>query len=858
MSLSRYEVLGQIAEGGLGTVYKAYDRNLRREVALKRVRADSPEEATAQAEQLFSEARTLSTLQHPHIVTIFDVGKDEQGAYIVMELLKGETLEDIIARGALNPFDFRELVTQTLEGMVAAHSTGLIHLDIKPQNFMVIWLPTGKFQIKILDFGLSMLAHVPTVQEMNDDGSILGSIFFMAPEQFERSPVDVRTDLYSLGCVFYFALTQSYPFQGETGPEVMASHLYHSLVPLEQLRPDLPPMVCRWVEWLICRKPEDRPVTVAQAYEWFLAGQAPTPEPPVVPAAPVPVALPVPESATDPASLPGSTQMIGGGPRVARPAGANTGKVSQMLRQSGPRPTRTGPITQAVGYRPAPKPVARVVNIATAAAPVHLIEKKPLPKALTLWTPIAVGALIVLFFGYKFTTDFMAGRQLQAWANSGAPAKASSGDVKLLLGFMEDLDNGKIASQVLGKIPDTGNSENLISNFVRNTKSPLAVKNAALAIAARSAPATATDPLIKQLGSVKESDVRVAIWQALARTGSATDSGALVGALSSVSDEEVRAAESALVNVALKETDANLASQPFLTAFRANANDDGVKALLLRVLGRIGGSSSMQDLLKNLDNSSPMIRNAAAAAFSSWPNAEPMPALLAALPNAKDSLIRTNIVNTIGNLAGLAGEVPQEEIAKKLMEAYGKTTDNREQAIVAQALARVVHASVIPFFEELSKKDPRRQAITTPGIKFINDTLAKALPVGENAKLDLSKAILSPGPLLITDGVLMNWLGMSDHVAWYVTIEKPGQYEVQLSQSHSGDSPGSFVVSFSKTMMKKKVEKTQSNSEFKSINAGKAQFLKPGDYYLWIRPQEIASGDSLMRLKEVTVKRVGG
>ncbi|WP_075087906.1 serine/threonine-protein kinase [Verrucomicrobium spinosum] len=242
MSQNRYEVLGKIADGGLGSVFKAYDRNLRREVALKRVRAESAEEADRQAEQLFEEARTLSTLQHPHIVTIFDVGKDEEGAYIVMELLKGETLEDIIERGALNEGDFRQLVSQSLEGMIAAHATGLIHLDIKPQNFMVIWLPSGKFQIKILDFGLSKIAHQPMVQETDAEGAILGSIFFMAPEQFERSPVDVRTDLYSLGCVYYFSLTQQYPFQGETAPEVMASHLYHSFIPLAQLR-----LICQWI-----------------------------------------------------------------------------------------------------------------------------------------------------------------------------------------------------------------------------------------------------------------------------------------------------------------------------------------------------------------------------------------------------------------------------------------------------------------------------------------------------------------------------------------------------------------------------------------------------------------------------------
>ncbi len=857
MSSSRYEVLGQIAEGGLGTVYKAYDRNLRREVALKRVRADSPEEASAQADQLFAEARTLSTLQHPHIVTIFDVGKDEQGAYIVMELLKGETLEDIIARGALNPFDFRELVTQSLEGMVAAHSTGLIHLDIKPQNFMVVWLPTGKFQIKILDFGLSMLAHTPTVQDMNDDGSILGSIFFMAPEQFERAPVDVRTDLYSLGCVFYFALTQSYPFNGETGPEVMASHLYHSLVPLEQLRPDLPPVICRWVEWLICRNPDSRPVTAAQAYEWFLAGQSPMPEPPVVPVATA-VALPIPEAASDPSYLPGSTQIINNtAPRPARPAGVNTGRVSQMLRQTAPRPSRPGPITQGIGQRQAPKPVARVVNIATAAAPVHLIEKKALPKSLTFWTPLIIGVVIVLLGAYKLTIDFMSGRRLQALANMQTPTNVNSNDITMLLRSIDDLDNGKIASGVLGKIIDDSVAEKPIVAFLNNTKSTLGLKNIALAIAARGGPASATAPLIKHLQTFKEADTRIAIWQALRRTGEPSDTDALIGALSTNTGDESRDAEIALMSVAQKEPDPNLASQPFLTAFRANSNDESAKALLIRVLGKIGGSNSMDDILKSLENGNPMIRNAAAISFQSWPNSEPLPALLTTLTSTKDAVIRTNIVKTIGDLAQLSGEVPQEDIAQKLIEIYGKTTDIKEQTSIVQALTHVTHASVIPFLEEVSKKDPRQQANATLAIKSINDNLAKIVVVGDSATLDTAKAILTIGPLLLTDGIIMNWLGMSDYVGWFVNIEKPGQYELQLSQSHSGDFPGGYTMTFGKSLLYKKVEKTQGNTEFKSINVGRAQIIKPGSYYIWIHPQQILSNDPLMKLKEASIKRVG-
>src|SRR4029078_1099871 len=140
--------------------------------------------------------------------------------------------------------------------MMPRHAPALIHLDIKPQNFMVIWLPSGKFQIKILDFGLAKITSQPAVQEMDEEGAIMGSIFFMAPEQFERTPVDARTDLYSLGCVYYYALKHHSRFKGERGHEVTASHMYHSFVPLAQLRPDLPSFLCQWVEWLLNRLPE--------------------------------------------------------------------------------------------------------------------------------------------------------------------------------------------------------------------------------------------------------------------------------------------------------------------------------------------------------------------------------------------------------------------------------------------------------------------------------------------------------------------------------------------------------------------------------------------------------------------------
>ena len=215
---NRYSIKGKIGQGGLGAVYKAYDNNLGRDVALKRVLPAEGEDPHEMAQNLIKEAKTLSALQHPHIVTVYDVGEDKEGPYVVMELLKGETLDTTIKRGALPAEDFQQVVIQSLEALVAAQALGITHRDLKPANVMVIWLPSGKFQIKILDFGLAKFSHQPSVQTIDQSDSILGSIYFMAPEQFERLPLDPRTDLYSIGAIYYYTLTGQYPFSGGQRP----------------------------------------------------------------------------------------------------------------------------------------------------------------------------------------------------------------------------------------------------------------------------------------------------------------------------------------------------------------------------------------------------------------------------------------------------------------------------------------------------------------------------------------------------------------------------------------------------------------------------------------------------------------
>jgi serine/threonine protein kinase len=271
---ARYELLGPIAQGGLGAVFRARDTQLGREVAIKRILADEVGGCGVAVDALIREARHQSLLQHPNIVAVYDFGVDAKGGFIVMELVPGETLEDVIMRGALTADDFNALVRQTLGAMTAAHAKGVIHLDLKPGNLMFHRLPEGGLQVKILDFGLARTAPLEGPQETGARGGLLGSVHFMAPEQFERAAADVRTDIYALGCIFYYALTQQYPFSGDTKPQVMVAHLHHRTQPLAALRPDLPARTVQWVEWLISRRPANRPASVAEALRVYEAGTA--------------------------------------------------------------------------------------------------------------------------------------------------------------------------------------------------------------------------------------------------------------------------------------------------------------------------------------------------------------------------------------------------------------------------------------------------------------------------------------------------------------------------------------------------------------------------------------------------------
>jgi serine/threonine protein kinase len=268
----RYKIYEQLGAGGVGAVYRAYDNELKRWVAIKRLMTNSEIGGDQKlALDLRREADALAAMRNPNVVTIFDVASDAEGLFIVMELLEGEDLADVVARGPLHYDDFKELASQTMEALLGAHQRHILHRDIKPENIKVERLPGGRMQSKIIDFGLARTGMRARKQTEDQSGTIMGSIFYMAPEQLTRQPMDERTDLYAIGCVYYEALSGRKAFDGDTISTVIDKHINHDLVPLHIVAPHVPPWLGAWVLRLMAQKPDERPANAQQAIEEFRA-----------------------------------------------------------------------------------------------------------------------------------------------------------------------------------------------------------------------------------------------------------------------------------------------------------------------------------------------------------------------------------------------------------------------------------------------------------------------------------------------------------------------------------------------------------------------------------------------------------
>lgn len=259
---NRYEIVRMLGAGGLGEVYECFDKAKNTRVAVKRLH-EGAEDLTDPSMASAQEAQSLSSLRHPNIVRILDLAWDKGSMNIIMELVEGQTLANVIKSRPLPINEFISLAMQTLEGLGAAHRKGILHLDIKPANLMLEPVPHGPFRVKLLDFGLAQLQHqTPT---RTKDGSIMGSIYFIAPEQLHAAPLTEQTDFYALGHVFYNAICGQVAFPYRNFEKVVQAQLEEEPVPLIQYRPDLDFELSGWIHSFLQKDPNDRPPSAQDA-----------------------------------------------------------------------------------------------------------------------------------------------------------------------------------------------------------------------------------------------------------------------------------------------------------------------------------------------------------------------------------------------------------------------------------------------------------------------------------------------------------------------------------------------------------------------------------------------------------------
>jgi serine/threonine protein kinase/Tol biopolymer transport system component len=259
--LGPYEIQSPLGAGGMGEVYRARDTRLNRDVAVK-VLPSSFAADTERLQRFAQESRAAAALNHPNILSIYDVGTDAGTPYVVSELLEGETLRDRLRTGALSSTRKAiEYAQQIARGLAAAHEKGIVHRDLKPENIFI----THDGRAKILDFGLAKFtrpeaesADAPTVQVATEAGTVMGTAGYMSPEQVRGKPTDARSDIFSFGAILYEMLAGKRAFHGESSADTMSAILKEDPPDLAETNRNIPPALDRIVRHCLEKNPAER------------------------------------------------------------------------------------------------------------------------------------------------------------------------------------------------------------------------------------------------------------------------------------------------------------------------------------------------------------------------------------------------------------------------------------------------------------------------------------------------------------------------------------------------------------------------------------------------------------------------
>jgi len=765
----RYQIIKKIGQGGIGAVYEAFDTQLKRQVALKRVLTPdqaSPEAVAAAAESLMQEATTMSTLNHPNIVSVYDVGRDDQGGFVVMELLRGETLDQTIAESLLTLEDFREIVGQTLEALIAAQAADMLHRDLKPGNVMVIWRPSGKFQVKILDFGLAKVSQGPSKQTIDQGDAILGSIFFMAPEQFERSPLTFAADLYAMGAIYYFTLTGKYPFNGPSAAAVMAAHLRHDVPPLQELRPDLPDDICQWVMWLINRNPEDRPQSARDALDLFPAANA-TGE--VVMMA----------------------EMVADNVPVARPVAFQSAPTHVPRRKvPAPPPSIVGP-SKTTGPTPT---VARKNTESYRIRPSDEEEEDDGGKAkIALIVGASAGALVIAAFAFLHIQKEMGLASFRNRMNTLAVEKpeGTTKDIPHLVQFLstDPKRSDERALGILSTIQGPGIEEAIISELKGAQPGPIRI---GLMRAVGKRGNTAAFDLVLDIYRSTTGEERTTAGQTLQEIAKPGQEPTLLAFLKDSVPNRTNL-ENAVINLLRQNKDVAGRCTPVLKELDQSTGD--YRKSLCRIVGRIGGQQALQHLTKaaKAKASDEAWLADLVTGLGGWPDRTAGP-LLRELMGSDHSSIASDASRAYIRLLSMPGGGDDSANWKFVLEKAARG----DALNIFESMADNPTASTQAFLTAASF--PGWERTFQQAQKSVEEAAATAIPV-QSGKLIAAKLAKPRGEpdssIYVEEGSYWAWMTPTTWFVWIVNISKPGTYNLEVLSSSENGGGSEFIATLS-------------------------------------------------------------
>jgi serine/threonine protein kinase len=736
----RYEIRGKIGQGGLGAVYKGFDTRMNREVAIKRISA-SGGDAELQEEstrQLIKEAGALASLQHPHIVTVYDVGSDEDGPYVVMELISGKTLDELIERAPLTWPDFRELAMQTQEALIAAQELDLIHSDIKPSNLMLTWLPSGKFQVKIVDFGLATLTQSQSREDLEAMDAVFGSIFFMAPEQFERSPLDARSDLYSMGCVYYQALTGHYPFDGKTGNEVMAAHLNHSVRPLQEIRSDIPLWACDWIMWHINRLPQDRPESARDSLSVFLQndknpnptmslGAAQAAAPQKRPRLIIPGSEPAPMAAVAQAAPATAAQapvtLVAPPPTGPLPSAGHAGPALPPAPVPSdphpPAPPPTASLVPAAVVSSLPDPVDSPESTQTKSAPQPLTppegskpsvhtSSQPLPQSEPELVPLAPGTIKIHGPGTQMVTPTVSAVRVGPVPKRKL-SNAAKTTIAAILGVMVILLGWYLLDRS-GKNRETKRYNEIITQAAKGDATEVLINTVDL------------DILLRAATNVFANEQRYVIYKALflAKATDNTDIDARIVEFATTREMLPDVRETLIRDVLRKRK--NPAIVPSLMAYARSTTDVKSAVAALEAVRFMAGDEQFENFLDVIQSTKQEeIRKAASDTLAEIIRKSPNRAAIAEkLASAYETAVEDTVRYSLLHLLGRCSGPKAMDLVRKALEG----TEPKDQIAAITALSTWGDGSAFPILTDFigtTKDESMRNRAFDGAMRFLTD-----------------------------------------------------------------------------------------------------------------------------------------